>query len=309
MANCLVTGGAGFIGSHLVAALLARGDRVVVLDNFTTGKVENLHGLNGQLEVIEGDICDQDQVSKCIKDVEYVFHQAAFVSVPASIEDPQNCFSVNVNGTILMLEAARREQLKRFVIASSAAVYGDSDELPLREDTTLNPMTPYAVSKLVIESYTQMYSKVYNLPVVALRYFNVFGPRQSPESDYAAAIPLFIRSVLDNQPPTIFGDGLQTRDFIFIDDVVRANLLAADSPKAPGRIMNVCTGQETKLLDLMDSLQEITGEKITPTFTEMRAGDIYRSYGDNRLANEMMGFLAEISMKSGLSKTMDWMRS
>lgn len=309
MANCLVTGGAGFIGSHLAAAMLARGDRVVILDNFTTGKHENLNDLNGDLVVIEGDIRDQELVSKLIGDVEYVFHQAAYVSVPASIDEPEHCFDINVNGTIVLLEAARQAKLKRFVIASSAAVYGDSNELPLKENTNLHPMTPYAVSKQVIESYARMYWEVYNLPVVALRYFNIFGPRQSPESDYAAAIPLFIRAVLEGRSPTIFGDGLQTRDFVFIDDVVRANLLAAESQRVNGQVMNICAGRETSLLDLLNTIQEITKEQITPTFTEVRAGDIYKSCGDNHLANEVMGFTPEISIKFGLSKTLDWMRS
>jgi UDP-glucose 4-epimerase len=228
-----------------------------VLDNFSTGKRENLLGLGGLLEVQEGDLRNPGQVAEAVKGIDFVFHQAAFVSVPLSMLDPKACFDVNVQGTLNMLEAARDGGVQGVVIASSAAVYGEPEVLPLTESTRLRPLSPYAASKLVNEVYAGMFTRAYGLPVVALRYFNVYGPHQSPKSDYAAAIPIFIRRLLDGQAPEVFGDGLQRRDFIYVSDIARANLLAASATQAAGEVLNICTGQETTLLDLLETLAKI----------------------------------------------------
>lgn len=308
MTICLVTGGAGFIGSHLTAALLARGDRVRVLDNFSTGRRENLAGLAGPLTIIEGDLRDPHRVAEAVRGVDFVFHQAAMISVPQSMLDPQTCFDVNVRGTLTLLEAARQASVSQVVFASSCAVYGNSKELPLREITPLAPLSPYAASKQVIEIDAGMYTRAYDLPVVSLRYFNVFGPRQSPDSDYAAVIPIFVRRLLSGQPPTVHGDGHQKRDFVFVADVVRANLLAAESQDAPGGVFNVCGGKETSLLDLLETLSEILPGAPPPQFTPPRPGDIYRSLGDPAHAAQVLGFHTQVSLAEGLAQTVEWMK-
>ncbi len=309
MARCLVTGGAGFIGSHLVKALLRRGDQVRVLDNFSTGKMENLAGLDGDLEVHEADLRDPGAVAGALKGVELVFHQAAFVSVPLSIQDPSLCFDTNVAGTITLLDQACQAGARGVVIASSAAVYGDAAALPVKETQALVPLSPYAASKRVDEIYADLYTRVFGLPVTPLRYFNVFGPRQSPDSDYAAAIPIFIKRMLAGVPATIFGDGLQGRDFVFVEDVVRANLLAAQKPEAAGQPVNICTGQEITILDLISTLNRILGADLAPEFAPPRPGDIYRSYGDPALARERLGFKPETTLEAGLARTVEWMRA
>jgi UDP-glucose 4-epimerase len=307
--KALVTGGAGFIGSHIVRALLARGDEVRVLDNFSSGRRENLEGLRGRLEVREGDVRDAARVAEAVQGVEVIFHQAAFVSVPQSLQQPQTCFDVNVNGTAILLEAARRAGVRRVVIASSAAVYGDSTALPLSEETPLAPLSPYAVSKRVDEMYAALYTQSLRLEVVALRYFNVYGPRQRPDSMYAAAVPIFIRRLLDSQPVTIFGDGGQTRDLIYVGDVARANLLAAEHPAAAGQVFNICTGRETRLLDLLDVLMPMFPSAPSPIFAAPRPGDIYRSVGDPQKAEQVLGFRAEVPLSEGLKETVAWMRN
>ena len=309
MAVSLVTGGAGFIGSHIVQALLARGDSVRVLDNFSTGKRQNLAGFEGQIEVIEADLRDRQLVIEAVRDVDYIFHQAAFVSVPQSMREPTECLDVNVQGTAILLEAAREAGVRRVVMASSAAVYGDSNALPLDEDVLLRPLSPYAASKRIDEIYAQLFTDAFSLPAVALRYFNVFGPRQRPDSQYAAAVPIFIRRMLDGKPITIFGDGGQTRDLIYVEDVARANLLVAEHPAAPGQVFNICTGQETKLLDLITILKELFPNAPEPLFTEPRSGDIYRSVGDPAKAKGLLGFETQASLSSGLKATVAWMKS
>lgn len=309
MRTSLVTGGAGFIGSHLVRGLLARGDAVRVLDNFSTGKIENLSQLDGSLEIIEADLRDASKVAQAVKGVDYVFHQAAFVSVPQSMQEPQTCFAVNVTGTLNLLETAYEGDVKQVVLASSAAVYGESQELPLKENTALGVLSPYAASKQVNEVYAGLYTRGFGLPVVALRYFNVYGPRQSPESDYAAAIPIFIRRLLDRRAPTIFGDGGQRRDFIFVADVVRANMLAANNPQAAGGVYNICTGEEISILDLVDTLSHIIPDAPAPEFGPPRPGDIYRSLGDPSRAEKVLKFKPEVSLLEGLTQTVEWMRS
>ena len=257
----LVTGGAGFIGSHLVSALSAQAAEVRVLDNFSSGTRINIEAGRGSgggaLEVIEADLRDANRVRSAVSGIDVIFHEAAFVSVPASMEDPRGCYEVNCTGTVGLLDAARAAGVRRVVLASSAAVYGDSDQLPLVESATPKPLSPYAASKLVDEIYATLYTQALGLEVCSLRYFNVFGPRQRPDTQYAAAVPIFIRQLLAGKAPTIFGDGKQTRDLIFVADVVRANLVAAEHPAAPGQVFNVCTGIKTRVLDLVEALYEL----------------------------------------------------
>lgn len=312
--NYLVTGGAGFIGSHLVGTLLEQGNSVRVLDNFSTGKPENLEGLarqlNGnRLDILEGDLRDAAQVAEAVRDVEIIFHEAAFVSVPQSIKQPQACFDVNVTGTSQLFDAARRAGVRRAVVASSAAVYGEPAALPLVEEALLSPLSPYAVSKRVNEMYAELFTGTFGLEVVALRYFNVYGPRQRPDSMYAAVVPIFARRLLDGKPVTVYGDGGQTRDLINVRDVVRANLIASNHPNAPGKVFNICTGVETRLLDLLDVMYELVPNIPPPQFAAPRAGDIYRSVGSPQKAAEVLGFRAEVSLVDGLQETLDWMRA
>jgi nucleoside-diphosphate-sugar epimerase len=308
MALCLVTGGAGFIGSHIVRHLLARGDHVRVLDNFSTGKRENLTRIQGSLEVIEGDLRNSDEVFNAVRGVDLVFHQAAEVSVPRSMEDPQTCFDVNVNGTNNLLEAARKSGVRRVVIASSCAVYGNSQNLPLVESETPQLLSPYSASKYVTEIYADLYSRIYGLDVVALRYFNVYGPRQSPQSDYAAVIPIFIHRLLNQQAPTVYGDGFQKRDFIFVEDIVRANFLAAEAGDAAGKVYNVCTGHDYSLQDLLDVLSELIPNSVEANYASARPGDIYRSIGNPGKAAKELGFEAQENFIDGLARTLEWMR-
>lgn len=310
----LVTGGAGFIGSHIVHTLLKRGENVRVLDNFSTGKRENLSGLKDQFagsrfEVHEGDLRDNAVLEVAVQNVDVIFHKAAFVSVPESMEKPQDCFDVNVAATVGLFDAARKAGVKRVVVASSAAVYGESDALPLKESTPTQSLSPYAASKRTDEIYAQLYTQAFGLEVVALRYFNVYGPRQRPDSMYAAAVPIFIRSLLDGKPVTIFGDGGQTRDLINVRDVVRANLVASTHPNAPGNVFNVCTGQETRLLDLLEVLYDLFPNFPDPVFAEPRAGDIYRSVGSPDYTAQTINFRTEVSLAEGLKETVAWMQA
>jgi nucleoside-diphosphate-sugar epimerase len=303
----LVTGGAGFIGSHIVEELLRRGDTVRVLDNFSSGSPENLKDLKGDLEILEGDLRTADAVQAAVRDVELVFHLAAFVSVPQSMLDPETCFAINVGGTVNLLEASRRAGVRKMVVSSSTAVYGDTAVFPTTEETPLSPLSPYALSKQVNELYARLYTQTLGLPVTALRYFNVYGPRQRPDSDYAAAIPIFVRKLVAGEPITIYGDGKQSRDFIFVKDVVRANLLAAGS-KAAGEAFNICTGQETDLLTLLEELSEISPHQPAVVFEAPRPGDIYRSAGSPEKAALGLGFRAETSLSNGLAQTIEWMK-
>ena len=305
--NYLVTGGAGFIGSHIVQALLKQGDKVRVLDNFSSGKRDNLKGLD--VEIIEGDLRDASRVAEAVRGMDIIFHEAAFVSVPESMEKPQECFDVNVTGTSILFEAARKAGVKRAVIASSAAVYGDSTAMPLVEDTPLKQLSPYATSKRVDEKYAQLFTDYFGFEVAALRYFNVYGPRQRPDSMYAAAVPIFIRRMLDNKPITIYGDGGQSRDLVNVRDVVQANLLAAEHPAAPGQIFNVCTGVETRLLDLLDILYEIFPNAPRHVHAEPRAGDIYRSIGTPKKIIDMLGYKSQVSLAEGLKEAVEVMQS
>jgi UDP-glucose 4-epimerase len=307
MMNYLVTGGAGFIGSHITRALLEQGARVRILDNFSSGKRENLKGLD--VEVLEGDLRDAACVADAVRDINIIFHEAAFVSVPESMEKPQECFDVNVSGTSILFEAARKAGVQRAVIASSAAVYGDSEAMPLVEDTPLKQLSPYASSKRVDEMYAELYTNHFGFEVAALRYFNVYGPRQRPDSMYAAAVPIFIRHMLDHKPITIYGDGGQTRDLINVKDVVKANLLASQHPQAAGQIFNVCTGVETRLLDLLDILYEIFPNAPKHVHAQPRAGDIYRSIGTPQKAMDILGFKPSVTLVDGVYEAVEEMRN
>jgi UDP-glucose 4-epimerase len=305
--RALVTGGAGFIGSHIVEELLRRGDSVRVLDNFSSGTRENLKEFQGNLEILEGDLREARSVKAAVLDIDIVFHLAAFVSVPRSIADPETCFAVNVGGTVALLEGARRAGARKIVLSSSTAVYGDTDVFPIAEETPLRPLSPYALSKQVNELYARLYTRTLGLPVTALRYFNVYGPRQRPDSDYAAAIPIFVRKLVAGEPIVIYGDGNQSRDFIFVKDVVRANLLAAESDVA-GEAFNICTGRETNLLDLLEELSEVSTHQPEVRFEAPRSGDIYRSVGNPAQAEASFGFRAQTSLADGLAQTVTWMK-
>ncbi len=303
----LITGGAGFIGSHIAITLLQQGADVRVLDNFSSGKRENLQGLD--VRIIEGDLRDAEKVKEAVSGVDIIFHEAAFVSVPESMEKPQECFDVNITGTSILFEAARKANVKRVVIASSAAVYGDSTAMPLVEDTPLKQLSPYATSKRVDEMYANLYTHSFGLEVAALRYFNVYGPRQRPDSMYAAAVPIFIRRMLDNKPITVYGDGGQTRDLVNVRDVVQANLIASQHPAAPGQIFNVCTGVETRLLDLLDILYEIFPNAPKHIHAEPRAGDIYRSIGTPKKIMDTLGFKPQVTLADGVKEAVEEMKN
>lgn len=308
MTIALVTGGAGFIGSHLARALLAQGRQVRVFDNLSTGKMENLAGLEGQIDMRVGDLRDPAAALDATQNVDVIFHQAAFVSVPQSMREPETCFDINVRGTENLLEAARKNGVRRVVFASSSAVYGDSPDQPLREDAPTRSLSPYAASKRINEIQADLYTRAFGVEVVGLRYFNVFGPRQNPDSVYAAAVPIFIRRLLHGQPMTIYGDGLQTRDMIYVGDVVRANLLAAGAADAPARAFNVCTGIELTVRDLTNMLLELFPGAPQTQYAPPRAGDIYKSVGSPRLAESALGFRAATPLLEGLRETVAWMR-
>lgn len=294
MALYLVTGGAGFIGSHIVQVLVERGEHVRVLDNFSSGKRENLEFAAsvpqplGPLEVVEGDVRDLDAVRQVMGDVEYVLHQAAIVSVQQSMADPMVTHTVNVTGTLNVLQAAREARVKRMVFAGSCAVYGDNNDLPLKETAAPRPLSPYAASKLAGEVYCQTFFEAYDLPTVCLRYFNVYGLRQNPDGDYAAVIPKFAKRMKASQPPVIYGDGKQTRDFVHVSDVVRVNLLACEHKAAKGQVLNVASGQRVSLLELVEVLNDLLGTRLSPQFEPERPGDIRHSAGDGgRLAAQL----------------------
>lgn len=306
LANVIVTGGAGFIGSRLVKKLHDRGDSVTVVDNLSTGRVGNLEGT--PVNLVQGDVRDRSLMQKQLKDQEIVFHLAAMISVPESIKDPILCYEVNVQGTLNTLWAAQREGCRRVVFASSCAVYGNSEEI-LGEDRALNPLSPYASSKLAAENLGSMFARVYGLSTVSLRYFNVFGPQQSPDSPYAAVIPLFIDALLSGIAPTVFGDGEQTRDFVFVDDVVDANLLASqDQPTIRG-VYNVGGPGSISINQLLKVLRRIIPNTPDPVYEAPRSGDIRHSSADGSLAASALGYRPAIALERGLQQTVQWFES
>lgn len=298
----LVTGGAGFIGSNIVEELVKRGEKVRVLDNFSTGKRENLKEFENEIELIEGDIRSYHIVRQAVEGVDIVLHQAALPSVPRSINDPITTNEVNVTGTLNMLDAAKEAKVKKFIFASSSSVYGDTPELPKREDMTPNPLSPYAVSKLAGEKYCQVFAKVYGLHTVILRYFNVFGPRQDPNSQYSAVIPKFIKLISENKRPVIYGDGTQTRDFTYVSNVVEANILAATKDCEPGLVMNCACGEQIQLNYLVDQINLLLGKNIKPIYAPPRKGEIKHSYGDIELISAKLNYKALYKFNEGLNK-------
>lgn len=309
MAHVLVTGGAGFIGSHLVEALIRRGDRVRVFDNFSTGRRENVEHLLNDIELIEGDLRDFDAVRRAVAGVEVVFHQAALASVQRSVDDPMTTNAVNVTGTLHVLMAARDAGVQRVVFASSSSVYGDTPTLPKVETQAPQPLSPYAVSKLAGEQYCMAFSVVYGLPSIALRYFNVFGPRQDPHSEYAAVIPRFIDRMVRGLPPIIYGDGLQSRDFTYIENVVDANLAAAEAPAGCSAVFNVGAGERTSLLDLAAQINHVLGCRLTPEHHPPRAGDVRHSLASIEAIGHSLGYAPRVTLSEGLKRTVEWFRS
>ncbi|HET9061700.1 MAG TPA: SDR family oxidoreductase [Candidatus Binatia bacterium] len=299
----LVTGGAGFIGSNIVEALVTSGAAVRVLDNLANGKRENLAAFGDRVEWIEGDIRDPSVCQHAVRGASVVLHLAALGSVPRSIADPATSNDVNVTGTLNVLIAARDAGVKRVVFSSSSSVYGENPALPKREDLATLPISPYAVSKLAAESYTRVFSKVYGLETVSLRYFNVFGPRQRADSPYAAVIPLFMQSALDGRPLPINGDGLQSRDFTYVTNVVRANLLAATVPGVAGGTYNIACGERYSLLDIVDALAEAAGRSLTRDHRPPRAGDVRHSQADISAAASDLGYHVEVGFREGLALT------
>ncbi len=299
----LVTGGAGFIGSHIVRRLVEKREKVRVLDNFTAGKMENLQGVDNDVEVVRGDILDQAIVEKAMRGVQFVLHQGALRSVPFSVENPALVNRVNVEGTINVLLAARDAGVKRVVCASSSSVYGNTKIFPNSESITPSPISPYAASKLAGEHYCRVFSSLYGLETISLRYFNVFGPRQDPNSQYAAVIPRFIRNALQQQPLEIHGDGLQSRDFTFIDNVVEANLLAAHCPGGSGEAFNVAQGKSYSLMDFVALLQKITERNLELVHVAARPGDVRQTWADISRSEQILGYRPLISFEEGVLKT------
>jgi UDP-glucose 4-epimerase len=304
-----VTGGAGFIGAHLVERLLAAGWSVRVLDDFSSGRDENLRGVCERIEVRRGDVRDAEGVAQAMQGVEVVFHQAAVPSVPRSVADPLGTDAVNLGGTLRVLEAARGAGVRRVVLAASSSAYGDSALLPKREDMPPEPLSPYALQKYAGEVYARLYSRLYGLETVALRYFNVFGPRQDPQSEYAAVVPRFVCAALDDTPPTIYGDGEQTRDFTFVSDAAEANLRAADAPGVAGAVFNVASGNRTSLNSLWAHIREIVGSRIEARHAPVRAGDVRDSLADLTRARDLLGYRPAVSLREGLCRTVESLRS
>lgn len=306
MRTCLVTGGAGFIGSHLVHALVERGDRVVVLDNLSTGKRENLADVMDRITFVEGSVTDPETARRCCDGADVVFHEAALASVPRSVDDPVTSHHHNVNGTLTMLEAARDAGVRRFVYAASSSAYGASEELPKREDMRYAPLSPYAVQKYVGELYLPVYDSLFGLSCVGLRYFNVFGPRQDPASQYAAVIPIFITALLEGRAPTINGDGTFSRDFTYVANVVHANLLAAEADSPGGVTVNVACGERISLNELYDTIRRFVGTDIEPIHGPPRPGDVPHSQADITLAGRVLGYAPQVDFATGLERTVAW---
>jgi UDP-glucose 4-epimerase len=304
MGSYLVTGGAGFIGSSLTARLLGAGERVRVLDDFSSGRRANLEGLPGKLEVLEGSVADAEAVARAVRGVEVVFHEAAVPSVARSVEEPARSMLANVQGTTVLLDAARHAGVRRVIFAASSSAYGDTEVLPKVETMPPRPRSPYAVSKATGEQLMQVFAAIYGIETLSLRYFNVFGPRQDPNSQYAAVIPKFIEAALQRRPAVIYGDGEQTRDFCFIDNVLRANLLAAGTPrKLSGEVVNVACGERVSLNRLWGMVGEEIGYDAPPRFEPSRPGDVRHSLADIRAVRELLGYEPEVKLSQGLRLT------
>lgn len=306
----VVTGGAGFIGSHLAAALSKSGARVRVLDDLSTGHRENLEEIGGDIDFIRGSVADEALVAKALAGAEVVFHEAAIPSVPRSVEAPRQTHIASVDGTFSLLLAARDQQVRRVVYAASSSAYGDQPTLPKAEQMLPDPLSPYAVAKLVGEYYCSVFTRVYGLETVSLRYFNVFGPRQDPTSQYSGVVSRFISALLGSGRPVIYGDGEQSRDFTYIDNIVAANLSAANAPGAPGKVINVANGERITLNQLLGELKELTGRRdVSAEYVEPRVGDVRHSLADNTLARELLRYESKVGLREGLQRTIDWWKS
>lgn len=303
----LVTGGAGFIGSHIAAAFAASGARVRVIDDLSTGHIENLEEIGGAVDFVKASLTDEAATRRALEDVELVFHEAAIPSVPRSVDNPQETHYACVDATFSLLLAAREKGVRRVVYAASSSAYGDQPTMPKKEEMRPEPLSPYAVAKLVGEYYCQVFTRTYSLETVCLRYFNVFGPRQDPSSQYSGVISRFISSLLSGSRPAIYGDGEQSRDFTYIANVVEANRRAAETTKGVGRIINIANGERTTLNELLDVLKKITGRTdVAPEYKEPRAGDVRHSLADITRAREMLGYEPQVGLEEGLRNTIEW---
>lgn len=309
MSVYLITGGAGFIGSHIVDHLVEQGEVVRVIDNFSTGKIENIEHNLDRIELIRGSIADMETARKAVQGVDFVLHQAAIPSVPRSVDDPVTSNEANITGTLKLLVAARDAGVKRLVYASSSSVYGDTPSLPKIEDMPAGPLSPYALTKLAGEYYCRLFSCLYGLETVTLRYFNVFGPRQDPTSQYAAVIPKFLTAMLREERPVIYGDGLQSRDFTYVSNNVHANILACLALGVSGEVFNIACGQSFTLLDLVSNLNDILGTSIEPVFAPSRAGDVKHSLAGIKKARKLLSFTPSVGFAEGLAKLAEWFKN
>jgi UDP-glucose 4-epimerase len=309
MPRFLITGGAGFIGSNLAHALTARGEPVRILDDFSTGRAQNLSGIEDRIEILRGDIRDPATAGRAVEGIEVVLHQAALNSNPRSIKEPELTNAVNVAGTLRLLEAARAAGVRRVVYASSSSVYGDTPGLPKIEDMALAPMAPYGVSKLAAEYYCRVFTQAYGLETVSLRYFNVFGPRQHPDSEYAAVIPRFLRRMLAGKQPVIFGDGEHSRDFTPVENVVAANLLAAETGQGVGEVFNIAGGSPSTLNQLAAWLNQLLGTSLAPVYEPPRPADIRHSYASIQKAERVLGYRPNVQVQEGLRQTVEWFKA
>jgi len=305
--TAVVTGGAGFIGSHIANALTRNGLRVRIIDDLSTGHRENLDEITGDVEFTEGSVADEQLLKKVLDGAELVFHEAAIPSVPRSVEHPRQSHVASVDGTFSLLLAARDQNVRRVIYAASSSAYGDQPTLPKREDMLPDPLSPYAVAKLVGEYYCQVFARVYGLETISLRYFNVFGPRQDPGSQYSGVVSRFISVLLNNQQPVIYGDGEQSRDFTFIDNVIDANLKAANASRGFGSVMNVATGERITLNQLLDEVKAIVGKpEVKAEYQQPRVGDVRHSLADISRARELLGYQPTVGLREGLRRTIDW---
>jgi nucleoside-diphosphate-sugar epimerase len=306
MTNYLVTGGAGFIGSHLVRQLVWSGHRVRVFDNYSTGKIENLHDVSRDIEMVEGDLRDNEAVLRAVEGIEVIFHVGAIPSVPKSIRDPGTSDRVNTGGTLNVLHAAVTSGVRRVIYSASSSVYGNANTVPKTEAMLADPMSPYAISKYSGELYCRVFHQIYGLETVSLRYFNVFGPRQDPDSEYAAVIPKFIRTISLRNQPVIFGDGTQSRDFTYIDNVIRANVLAAHAPRLQGESVNIGCGERITLNHLVELINDVLKTEVSPIYAVPRQGDVMHSLAAIQAAQALLGYVPCVSLREGLERTIRW---
>ncbi len=306
MSNYLVTGGAGFIGSHIVDRLVKDGHNVRVIDNFCSGKRENIAGVLNKIELIEGDIRDCELVKKATQGVDFVLHQAALRSVPKSLTVPHEYNEVNIDGMVNLLQSCIENKVKRLVFASSSSIYGDTESFPENEEIMPQPISPYALTKIAGEYYCRIFSEIFGLSAVALRYFNVFGPRQSLDDEYAVVVPKFITCIAKNQPPPIYGNGKQSRDFTYIDNVVEANILAAETPDIKWAAINIANGKDNSVLELVDAINNIMGKNVLPVFENSRPGDVFKTLADIAKAEKILRFKPKVDFEKGLRLTIKW---